>query len=135
MYWYNGYLVSSEIARGLDIFELTPSAHISQNEIDAANTVRFEYFNAQEQPKLVWPPSFALARSYLDQLERSSGLDTNRLMSVRRALAEAEGLSGQQRSNTLTELVSDLRGSVRGSTDPRKVRMFLGAVIDLGATR
>ncbi|MEC9355149.1 MAG: hypothetical protein VX507_02860, partial [Gemmatimonadota bacterium] len=88
-----------------------------------------------EQPKLVWPPSFALARSYLDQLERSSGLDTDRVMSVRRALAEAEGLSGQQRSNTLTELVSDLRGSVRGSTDPRKVRMFLGAVIDLGATR
>ena len=135
VYWYNGYMVSSEIARGLDIFELTPSAHISQNEIDAAKTVHFEYFNAQEQPKLVWPPSFALARSYLDQLERSSGLDTDRIMSVRRGLAEAEGLSGQQRSNALTELVSDLRGAVRSSSDPRKVRMFLGAVIDLGATR
>ena len=39
-YWYNGVIVSSEIARGLDIFELTPSAFISQNEIDAAKTVR-----------------------------------------------------------------------------------------------
>jgi hypothetical protein len=28
VYWYNGAIVSSEIARGLDIFELVPSAHI-----------------------------------------------------------------------------------------------------------
>ena len=57
VYWYNGVIVSSEIARGLDIFELTPSAFISQNEIDAAKTVRFDYFNAQGQQKFVWPPS------------------------------------------------------------------------------
>ena len=25
VYWYNGYMVSSEIGRGLDIFELVPS--------------------------------------------------------------------------------------------------------------
>ena len=68
-YWYNGYIVSSEIARGLDIFELTPSGWLSQNEIDAAKTVHFDYLNAQEQPKLVWPPSFPLARAYLDQLD------------------------------------------------------------------
>ena len=49
------YIVSSEIARGLDIFELTPSAFISQNEIDAAKTVQFDYLNAQGQPKFVWP--------------------------------------------------------------------------------
>ena len=53
---------SSEIARGLDVVELTPSEYVSQNEIDAAKTVRFDYFNAQGQPKFVWPPSFALAR-------------------------------------------------------------------------
>jgi len=135
VYWYNGYLVSSEIARGLDILELKPSAHISQNEIDAAKTVRLEYFNPQEQPKLVWPPSFALARSYLDQLERSGGLGTERIMSVRRTLADAEGLSGQQQSNALTELISDLRGTVRGSSDPRKARLFLGAVRALSASR
>src|SRR5215204_1777744 len=34
-YWYNGVIVSSEISRGLDIFELKPSGFISQNEIDA----------------------------------------------------------------------------------------------------
>src|SRR5690606_21829554 len=74
VYWYNGSIVSSEIARGLDIFELVPSAHISQNEIDAANTVRLEYLNAQGQPRYEWPPSFPLTRAYVDQLERSGGL-------------------------------------------------------------
>jgi hypothetical protein len=56
-YWYNGYIVSSEIARGLDIFELTPSEHLSHAEIDAAKQVRFDELNVQSQPKLVWPAS------------------------------------------------------------------------------
>ena len=36
VYYNNGYLYGSEIARGLDVFELTPTADLSQNEIDAA---------------------------------------------------------------------------------------------------
>ena len=40
-YWYNGMIVSSEIGRGLDILELTPSDLLTQNEIDAANTVKW----------------------------------------------------------------------------------------------
>ena len=36
--------------------------------------LRWDYLNAQEQRKIVWPPSFAKARAYLDQLERGSGL-------------------------------------------------------------
>ncbi len=60
-YWYNGYIVSSEIARGLDIFELQPSGFLSQNEIDAAKLVHFDYLNAQDQQKLVWPASFVVA--------------------------------------------------------------------------
>ena len=36
---YNGHIISSEIARGLDIYELVPSGLISKNEIDAAKTV------------------------------------------------------------------------------------------------
>ena len=74
VYWYNGVLVSSEIFRGLDIFELVPSPLISQNEIDAAKTVKQDYWNAQEQRRFVWPPSFAMARAFVDQLERSKGL-------------------------------------------------------------
>jgi len=43
IYWYNGVLVSSEIQRGLDIFELVPNGLITQNDLDAAKTVRFDY--------------------------------------------------------------------------------------------
>src|SRR5439155_574027 len=66
-YWYNGYIYSSEIARGLDIFELKAGPLVSQNEIDAAKLVHLDFFNTQDQPKLVWPASFAVARAYLDQ--------------------------------------------------------------------
>jgi hypothetical protein len=69
-YWYNGHIVSSEIARGLDILDLKPSGFISQNEIDAARLVHLDYLNVQGQPKLVWPASFVVARAYLDQLAR-----------------------------------------------------------------
>jgi hypothetical protein len=127
VYWYNGYMISSEIRRGLDIFELTPSAHISQNEIDAAKTVHFDYFNAQQQRKFVWPPSFVLARSYLDQLERSRGLSTDRIFEVRSELARAEGLSGQRRSSALTGLASDLGGQGRNAADRAKVTTLAGA--------
>src|SRR5205085_7078545 len=83
VYWYNGSIVSSEIARGLDVAELVPSQYLSQNEIDAAKTVHYDYLNAQGQPKMTWPPSFALARAYVDQLERNKCLSSGRISSVR----------------------------------------------------
>ena len=62
-YWYNGHIYGAEIARGVDIFRLTPSEYLSQNEIDAATLVRMNEFNAQFQPKIVWPNTPALARA------------------------------------------------------------------------
>ena len=133
-YWYNGVIVSSEITRGLDIFELTPSAFISQNEIDAAKTVHFDYYNTQGQQKFVWPPSFALARAYVDQLERSNGLAAGRVSSVRRALASAESASGSQRRSGLTTLAAQLDGDANGSADASKVRALAAAVRSLAGT-
>jgi hypothetical protein len=130
-YWYNGAIVSSEISRGLDIFELTPSAFVSQNEIDAAKTVVFDYFNAQGQPKLVWPPSFALARAYVDQLERSNCLGRARVAAVRQGLASAEGASGAQRREALTQLATQLDGDARTSCEAPKVGKLAGAMRDL----
>jgi hypothetical protein len=124
-------MYSSEISRGLDVFELTPSAFISQNEIDAAKTVHFDYFNAQGQPKLVWPPSFALARAYVDQLDRSNCLGRARVNSVREGLASAERASGAQRRESLTQMVAQLEGDARTSCDAPKVRKLVGAVRDL----
>jgi hypothetical protein len=134
-YWYNGNIVSSEIARGLDIFELLPSAYLSQNEINAAKTVHFDYFNTQGQPKLVWPPSFSLARAYVDQLERSNGLSDGRIAAIRQSLSSAESASGSQRTDVLTQLAAQLDNDATGSRDPSKVRTLARAVRDLAAAR
>lgn len=135
VYWYNGLMVSSEIARGLDIFELTPSAFLSQNEIDAARTVHLDYLNAQGQPKLVWPPSFALARSHVDQLARSNGLAADRIAAVRQSLTRAESATGGARQQALTTLAVTLDADAVGA-EAAKVRTLAGAVRDLaGMTR
>jgi hypothetical protein len=132
-YWYNGVIVSSEISRGLDIVELTPSGLLSQNEIDAAKTVHFDYLNAQDQPKLVWPPSFSLARAYVDQLARSNGLSSARVAAVRQSLASAESASGAQRRSALTALATQLDGDASGAGDAAKVRTLAGAVRELAS--
>jgi len=127
-YWYNGVIVSSEITRGLDIFELTPSAFISQNEIDAAKTVHFDYYNTQGQQQFVWPPSFALARSYVDQLERSNGLASGRISAIRKSLTAAESGSASERQGSLSALAAQLDGDANGSGDASKVRTLAAAV-------
>ena len=127
-YWYNGYIYSSEIARGLDIFDLQPSGFLTQNEIDAAKTVKFDYFNTQEQRRLEWPPSFALSRAYVDQLERSNGLSADRIAAIRSALAEAERQSGQSRRSALEGLAGQLDGDARNARDGAKVRVLAESV-------
>jgi len=134
-YWYNGYIVSSEIGRGLDVLELLPSGWLSQNEIDAAKLVHFDYLNVQDQPKLVWPPSFAVARAYVDQLARSNGLAPDKVAAARSALARAERLSGQQRQDALTQLATQLNGDSQGAADQAKVRALAAAVSDLANGR
>jgi hypothetical protein len=127
-------MVSSEIGRGLDIFELQPSGFLSRNEIDAARTVKFDYFNTQGQRKFVWPPSFALARAYVDQLERSGGLSGSRIASVRQSLTSAEAAAGSARSQALHQLGSQLDGEVGGSRDAAKVRTLAAAVHSLASS-
>jgi hypothetical protein len=135
-YWYNGYIVSSEIARGLDILELKPSAWISQSEIDAAKLVRLDHFNAQEQPKFIWPASFSVVRAYLDQLVRGNGLARERTAAISRDLAAAERLAGAQRSAALTQLAAQLDGDAQGAADGARARIMAAAVRDLaGAPR
>jgi len=132
-YWYNGVIVSSEIARGLDIFALKPSEYLSQNEIDAAKTVHLDYLNTQGQPKFEWPASFALAGAYLDQLQRSNGLASDRIAAARTGLAGAEQASGAARQQALTQLATQLEHDGAGAQDAAKVKLLAGAVRDLAA--
>jgi hypothetical protein len=129
-YWYNGVIIGSEMARGLDIFELTPSAFISQNEIDAAKSVHLDYFNPQGQAKLVWPATFGLARAYLDQLERSKGLAAGEIAATREALTGAEKASHTERRDSLTQLATRLEA---GARDSAKVRTLADVVKQLAA--
>jgi hypothetical protein len=130
-YWYNGLIYSSEIARGLDIFELQPSGFISQHELDAAQLVHFDFQNVQSQPHFVWPRAFVVAQAYVDQLERSSGLPAARIAAVRQALADDEKLSGQQRKDALTQLASQLNTDAQASADGAKVRLLIAEVTGL----
>lgn len=132
-YWYNGSIYSSEISRGLDVFQLAPSAFITQNEIEAANTVRLDHLNTQGQPRFVWPATFALARAYLDQLARSDGLAEGRIAAARQALARAEGAEGAQRRDALTQLAGQLESDAAASAEAAKVQMLTATVRELAA--
>ena len=132
-YWYNGHIYGSEMARGLDVFTLTPSPFISQNEIDAANSVTMEYYNVQGQSKFVWPATFALARAYLDQLERSNGLAGEEITAAREALGSAEEASDAERRDGLTKLASRLESASGSAADAAKVRMLTETVQRLAA--
>lgn len=95
-YWYNGHIYASEIARGLDVFELTPTKFLSQNEIDAAKTVHVDELNVQNQQRIVWPNQLVVAKAYLDQLERSQALASDQISAVRKAIESAESSNMNQ---------------------------------------
>ena len=125
-YWYNGYVYASEIARGLDVFELTPTRFLTQNEIDAAKTVRVTEFNVQNQQKIEWPSKLVVAKAYLDQLERSQGLPADQIAVVRKAIASAESshlsrgsLAGLQR---FARLVKESAGTAKSAVDAKRLQ-------------
>jgi hypothetical protein len=89
-YWYNGYIYGSEIARGLDVFQLTPTKFLTQDEIDAAKTVRVDELNVQNQQKIEWPATLVVAKAYVDQLSRSQALPAKRIAELQKAIRSAE---------------------------------------------
>jgi hypothetical protein len=112
IYYYNGYLYGSEIARGFDVFELTRSQYLSQNEIDAAKLATREGcgapndLNVQCQPHYAWPASFVVARAYLDQLTRDKALPQERADALSAAMKQVEDTSGSARTAAKTHLES-----------------------------
>jgi hypothetical protein len=101
-YWYNGAIYGSEIARGLDVFELTPTKFLTQNEIDAAKSVRLPQLNVQNQQKIVWPTNLTVARAYVDQLARSQALPQKQIASLEKAMQAAQ--SSHMSANRLARL-------------------------------
>src|SRR5262245_27556348 len=111
-YWYNGHIFGSEIARGIDLFKLTPSEYLSHNEIDAATLVQSNEFNAQEQHRMVWPSNSVVARAYLDQLTRSMGLPADSAQAIDKALERADSARSTSRQAVGVTELEDLAGTI-----------------------
>ena len=116
-YWYNGHIYGSEIARGLDVFELTPTKFLTQNEIDAAKAVRVAELNVQNQEKIEYPRRLIVAKVYLDQLERSQALPSDRIAALRQAIQRAES---SQLNQTELENLKSLSPSLEKSAGSTK---------------
>lgn len=133
IYWYNGYLYGSELARGFDVFELQPSQYLSQNEIDAAKTAVAEGcgapldLNVQCQPHYTWPASYIVARAYLDQLVRDQSIQPDQASALDAAMKKVEDSSGAERRAAKADLIrlaGDLTAGAASATpsDARRMR-------------
>jgi hypothetical protein len=126
-YWYNGRIYSSEIARGLDILELTPTERLTQNEIDAAKTVQVTELNVQNQQRIEWPRKLIVAKAYVDQLERSQGLPSDQIANLRQSIQNAEGSPKELKK--LKKLASSLEkdaGLAKNSSDAARLQGLAG---------
>ena len=130
-YYWNGYIYSSELSRGLDILELVPGEHLSRNEIEAAKLARMDEYNPQAQPRITWPAAFPVVRSYLDQLVRNRGLRAARTSAIASALTRAERARGSARRAQLNALAAQLDTDARGASDRARVTAMAAAVRDL----
>jgi hypothetical protein len=127
-YWYNGHIYGSEIARGLDVFDLKPSEFLSQNEIDAAESVRVDLLNPQNQQRIVWPASWALSKAYVDQLVRGNATSAAR---IARDLSAAESMSGRAQQSALFRLAARVERNRRAGSDQARMRALATSLRDL----
>jgi hypothetical protein len=125
-YWYNGYIYGSEIARGLDVFKLTPSKYLTQNEIDAASAVHVDEQNVQNQQKIVWPANLVVAKAYLDQLARSQALPADRIAALNKAISRTEKSHLDQKNvaklNQMAPAVETDASSAKNPADAKRLQ-------------
>ncbi len=132
-YWYNGNIYASEIARGLDVFDLTPTKFLTQNEIDAAKTVRVTELNVQNQQKIEWPAQLVVAKAYVDQLSRSQALPADKITALQRAIQSAENSHMRKGDvSKLKRLAPSLKkdaGAAKSQADSARLRA-LAAILE-----
>jgi hypothetical protein len=118
-YWYNGIIYGSEIARGLDVFELTPTKFLTQNEIDAAKAVHVSEENVQNQQKIEWPAQLVVAKAYIDQLSRSQALSAKQIADLQTAIHNAEtSHMSKSKVSKLNKMAPSLEKSAATATSP-----------------
>jgi hypothetical protein len=138
-YWYNGYIYGSEIARGVDVFKLVPDKYITQNEIDAANQVHFDELNVQNQPKIIWPANFVVARAYIDQLNRSGALASGRITALNAAIAKVEASPSNRKDvgqlQRVAETLDHDAPTVKTPADAERMRALAAILKKSGVSR
>ena len=131
-YWYNGYIYGSEIARGLDVFQLTPTKFLTQDEIDAAKAVRVDELNVQNQQKIEWPATLVVAKAYVDQLSRSQALPAKRIAELQKAIRSAEKSHLNKKSvaklNRLAPSLETNSATAKTPADSMRMRALAGVL-------
>lgn len=126
VYWYNGRIYGTEIARGLDVLNLLPSEHLTANEIAAAKMAdQGGTVNPQQQFPVTWPAHPVVARAYLDQLARDNAMPEDMMARINAALDQATPLvDGDARDAAVARSLRALADEVRVSgTDQTAKRM------------
>lgn len=136
-YYYRGRIYGTEIARGLDVFALTPSATLSANEIAAAALAdQGGRFNPQQQYPVAWPAEPVVARAYMDQFRRGGLLGASLDQRLGVALARAQvPLNARAKAGPLAKELRSLAGEVETGTTDSKRRAALAEVLKAMAER
>ena len=126
-YWYDGRIYGTEIARGLDVFELAPSEFLTENEIAAAALAnQGEVFNPQQQTQVSWPDHPVVGMAYVDQLVRGEIMSADAAETVSSALGRAAehieaGTTDRGLSSELRRLSRSLPDADSGSAHAARI--------------
>ena len=90
--------------------------------------MHFDVSNPSDQPKLVWPASFVVARAYLDQLVRKNGLASDKSSHIASELDHAQQMSGNDRHDALKKLAKEVDHDAKNAVDPIRVKWLANAI-------
>ena len=121
VYFYEGSIYATEITRGLDVFKLIPSKHLSENEIAAATGAFPEsgpkrLFNPQHQVPMNWHPSKEVALSYVDQLQRHNKINPKLVKKINDAFnqkSKYENIGSKKKfAKEITKIIESLKSNI-----------------------
>ena len=121
VYYYQGAIYGTEIARGLDVLKLLPSEFLSANEIAAAALAYpamgpSKLFNPQQQIPMAWPDMPIVASAYVDQFERAKAISSVTADNVRELLSQLAGLINANKSSEVGEVISSIKKEMKSVT-------------------
>src|SRR3954469_2355687 len=107
---------------------MQPRAKLSANEIAASKLVTYQDYKPTTQRKPVWPPAFAVVRSYLGQLVRNHGRSPDRTSAISAGLYAAEQKAGLARGTALNALVLQVEKDVTAAPDKERVKTMAAEI-------